>query len=101
MEYQDAYQPWTTLIEEALQVGLVKDEPTMRGQYVEFNYKEVLRGDPQKETDTLVKAVGGPYMTIDEARATQNLRPFNTPETTAVMTPTYQNAGGAPAREGA
>ena len=76
MEYQDTYGPWTTLIEETLQTQLIDLEPTMRGQYVEFNYKEVLKGDPVREMETLVKAVGGPYMTPNEARATQNLPPI-------------------------
>lgn len=75
MEYQDTYQPWTTLIEEVLRVQLIAEEPTMRGQYPEFNYKEVLKGDPVKEIETLVKATGRPFLTANEARATQNLPP--------------------------
>lgn len=76
MEYQDTYGPWTTLIEETLQTQLIDDEPTMRGQYVEFNYKEVLKGDPIKEMEAGFKAVGGPWMTPDEFRATQNMSPL-------------------------
>jgi HK97 family phage portal protein len=76
MESQDTWQPWTTLIEETLQEHLVKPEPTMRGQYVEFNYKETLKGDPNKEIEAGVKAVGGPYMTVNEFRATQNMSPI-------------------------
>lgn len=77
MEYQDTYQPWTVLIEEALRVQLIDEEPLMEGQYVEFNYKQVLKGDPVKEIEAGVKAVGGPFMTVNEFRATQNLPPID------------------------
>lgn len=76
MEYQDTYGPWTVLIEETLQLQLIDAEPTMHGQYVEFNYKQVLKGDPIREMETVTKAVGGPWMTPDEGRATQNLPPM-------------------------
>lgn len=75
-EYQDTLQPYTTSIEEAFGLQLIKPEPAFADQYVEFNFKEVLKGDPQKEIDTLTKAVGGPYMTPNEARQTQNLPPI-------------------------
>jgi len=94
MEYQDTYQPWTVLIEETLQEQLIEDEPTMAGQYVEFNYKQILKGDPIKEIEAGVKAVGGPYMTANEFRGTQNMPPIaggdvlNAPP----------NAAGAPAQ---
>lgn len=73
MEYQDTYSPWTKLIEEVLQLDLVAHEPTMRGQFVEFNFHEVLRGDPLKELAALQTATGGPIMTPNEARAVLNL----------------------------
>lgn len=76
MEYMDTYQPITVLIEEVFEEQLIEFEPTMDGQYVEFNYKQVLKGDPIKEMETLVKSVGGPILTANEARATQNLPPL-------------------------
>ena len=80
MEYQDTFQPWTTLLEETLQVQLIDPEVDFAGAYVEFNFREVLRGDPIRETETLVKAAGRPVMTLNEARGTQNLRPFTAEE---------------------
>lgn len=79
-EYQDTLQPYTTVIEETAQIYLIDSEPAFRGQYMEFNYKEVLKGDPTKEIDAGVKAVGGPYLTANEFRATQNLPPLPQPE---------------------
>lgn len=93
MEYQDTYQPWTTLIEEVFTSQLIAEEPLMRGQYVEFNYKEVLRGDPIREIDTLVKATGRPFMSANEARATQNLPPIEGGDTL----PEAYNAATPPA----
>lgn len=82
MEYMDTYRPWTTLIEETLAVELIGRrgapvyEPLMAGQYVEFNYKAVMAGDPVRQQEVITKAVGGPWMTPNEARATQNLPPL-------------------------
>lgn len=75
-EYQDTLQPYTTVIEETLALQLIKGEPEFAGQYVEFNFKEVLKGDPKSEIEAGTKAVGGPYMTANEFRATQNLPPL-------------------------
>lgn len=77
MEYTDTYQPWTTIIEETFDVQLIDGEPLMQGQYVEFNYKEVLRGDPIQEIAALGTAIGGPFLTPNEGRATQNLPPLD------------------------
>ncbi|PKN81543.1 MAG: phage portal protein [Chloroflexi bacterium HGW-Chloroflexi-9] len=75
MEYMDTFQPYTVLIQESLREQLIKPEPLMAGQYVEFNFKAMLQGDPLKEIEAGVKAVGGPYMTVNEFRATQNMPP--------------------------
>jgi HK97 family phage portal protein len=72
MEYMDSYGPIVTLIEETLQ-SWVDFDPYVAGQYVEFSYKEILRGDPIREMGALTAAVGGPWMTVNEGRATQNL----------------------------
>lgn len=75
-EYQDTLQPYTTEIEEALALQLIRGEPAFADQYVEFNFKEILRGDPIKEIQAGTAAVGGPWMTPNEFRATQNLPPL-------------------------
>jgi HK97 family phage portal protein len=87
MEYQDTLGPYTTMIEETLQTQLIDPEPAFEGAYVEFNYKDVLKGDPVKEIATLTAAVGGPFMTPNEARATQNMTPLPDPEASKLLPP--------------
>lgn len=77
MMYQDTLGPWATLIEETVQTELIDQEPTMAGWYVEFDFREVLRGDPLQEMEAGVKAVGGPWLSVNEFRATQNLPPID------------------------
>lgn len=79
MEYQDSVQPWTSMIEEVFALQLILDEPLMEGQYAEFDFNAVLAGDPVKRIEVVTKAVGGPFMTPNEARATQNLPPLDDP----------------------
>ena len=76
MEYMDTYGPPAVLIEESFGTQVIDREPAFKGMYVEFNFKEVLRGDPMKELDILTRAAGGPVLTLNEARATQNLPPL-------------------------
>lgn len=76
MLYQDTIQPWTSMIEETFSVQLIAPEPLMAGQYAEFEFGAVLAGDPVKQTNTLVRAVGGPFMTPNEARARMNMQPI-------------------------
>lgn len=95
MLYQTVLPTWTVLIEETFATQLIDTEPTMRDQYAEFNFKEVLKGDPVKEIDAGVKAVGGPYMTADEFRATQNMPPL--PNGQGATLNSAPNTAGTPA----
>lgn len=83
MEYMDTYGPTVTLIEETLQ-AMIDAEPEFQGQYVEFSFKEVLRGDPIREMGAITSAVGGPWMTVNEGRATQNLPELDDEEAQAL-----------------
>jgi len=87
MEVVDTLQPWTTMIEETLQTQLIDGEPLMEGQYVEFDYNEILKGDPMKRLQALSKAVGGPWMTQNEARAKENLPPHDDPRADELLVP--------------
>lgn len=98
MLYMDTYNPWTTLIEESFTVQMINSEPTMEGQYVEFNYKEVMRGNPETEGRMLMLAVGGPFMTSNEARARQNLQPLeveDSPYGDKILPPPNASPGSA------
>lgn len=77
MEYQDTMHPYLELIEEELEAQLIADEPAFRGEYVEFNIKEILRGDPAKELQTLIQAAGGPILTPNESRRRINEPPVD------------------------
>lgn len=80
MEYVDSIQPWTSMLEEVFAIQLIAPEPTMAGQYVEHDFNAVLAGDPVKRIEVLTKAVGGPFMTPNEGRATQNMPPLDDPD---------------------
>ncbi len=99
MLYQDVLPNTTVVIEETLRTQMIKRQPTMRGQYVEFNFKAMLKGDPVKEIEAGVKAVGGPYMTVDEFRATQNMPPL--PNGQGNRLNAAPNTAGSPAPTGA
>ena len=87
MLYQDTVEPWTNMVQEVVDVQLVGDEPLMAGEYAEFDFGGVLAGDPVKQIDTLVKAVGGPVLTPNEGRAKLNLPPIADPEADELRPP--------------
>lgn len=80
MEYMDTYGPPAVLLEESFKGQVINPEPEWRGMYIEFNFREVLRGDPIREQDSLVKSGGRPFMTLNEQRSRVNLRPFKPEE---------------------
>ena len=87
MEYSDTDGPWLRAMEKAFKAQLIRPEPVLRGQYVEFDLNEVLRGNTTARYNALFKSVGGPFISIDEARATENLPPLGTPESKTVARP--------------
>lgn len=73
--YQDTLGPTLQLIEQAFGLQLSGDLDLPTTSYFEFNLKEKLRGSFEEESKSLQTATGAPYMTRNEARATQNLPP--------------------------
>ena len=75
--YQDTLPPIMRLIEEDLQLQLVGDVFAERaGQvYVRFNLDAKLRGSFRENSEVISRAVGGPWMTPDEARSFAELPP--------------------------
>lgn len=71
--YQDTLGPWLTMIAEELGLQLVPDFDATGRVYVEFNLAEKLRGSFEEQAGQLQTAVGGPWLTRNEARARQNL----------------------------
>lgn len=71
MLYSDTLGPTLRMIQDRINTFLA---PRIApDQIVEFNVKEKMRGSFEEEASSLQTAVGSPWMTADEARATQNM----------------------------
>lgn len=75
MLYQDTLGPWLSMIQDELVLQLVPDFTDSEDVYVEFNLAEKLRGDFEQRQAAIVASVGGPYRTVNEGRALDNLPP--------------------------
>lgn len=71
--YQDCLGPWLENFQQELELQLVPDIPDTANVYVEFNFAAKLNGSFEEQAAQLQSAVGGPYMTRNEARARLNL----------------------------
>lgn len=78
--------PWLVLIEEQLKAQVIDGE--YDGQWVEFDLKDVLRGDPVQEAQALKTQIQTGLLTINEARAILNLKPIAHPNADRPMIPT-------------
>jgi HK97 family phage portal protein len=79
MLYQDTLGPWLTMIQDEIALQLVPDFEPMAPQnfYAEFNLREKLTGSFEERQAAITSAVGGPTMTINEARALDNRPPVD------------------------
>ena len=78
MLYQDCLAPMLCMIEEEIELQLLPDfEPAPDRFYLEFNLREKLTGSFEERADSIMKSVGGPTMTINEARALDNRPPID------------------------
>lgn len=77
MLYQDCLGPWLSMIQDEIALQLIPDMPDAEDLYVEFNLAEKLRGDFEQRQAAIVQAVGGPYRTVNEGRALDNLPPVD------------------------
>jgi HK97 family phage portal protein len=71
--YQDCIGPWTTMIEQDIELQLLPEFEDSDNVYVEFNLQEKLKGDFEEQIKTLQSAIGRPWMTPNEGRARMNL----------------------------
>lgn len=103
--YGETLGPLLRMIEDHLNTRLLPMLGVEDGSYFEFNVKEKLRGSFEEEADVLSTATGsGAWMTVNEARATQNLppvqhgnevlQPLNMAALGATDTPDEDPAGG-------
>lgn len=77
MLYQDTLGPWLSMIQDEIGLQLVPEfEPVNPERfYVEFNLREKLTGSFEERAEAIAKTVGGPTMTVNEARALDNRPP--------------------------
>jgi HK97 family phage portal protein len=75
--YQDCLGPWLENFQQEIELQLVPDLPDTDQVYVEFNFASKLNGSFEEQAAQLQSAVGGPYMTRNEARARLNLPLLN------------------------
>ena len=68
-------RPWLTRIEQSINAFLLAPEDQDR-YYVEFSLEGLLRGDSAARADFLAKLTNAAIMTVDEARAKENLPPM-------------------------
>lgn len=71
--YQDTLGPPLKMIEEDIEAQLLIECDDQRNVYTEFNIAEKLKGSFEEQASAMQVAVGKPWMTVNEARARQNL----------------------------
>lgn len=77
MLYQDTLGPWLTMIAEELALQLIPDLPDPDRVYVEFNLAEKLTGSFETRSDSMQRAAGSPFLTVNEVRAMDNRPPID------------------------
>ncbi|WP_024801154.1 phage portal protein [Nocardia sp. BMG51109] len=77
MLYQDTLGPWLAMLAEEFALQLIPDLTAGSERvYVEFNLREKLTGSFEERAAQMQTAVGGPWMTVNEARALDNRPPI-------------------------
>jgi len=103
MLYQDALGPTIQMAEQEIEGGLVNEFALRGTRYVEFNVREKLRGSFEEQAASLSTALGGhPWLSVNEARAIQNLPRSLDPAHDEVPSPLNMSSGAdaAAAAEG-
>lgn len=97
MLYQDTLGPWLTMITEEIELQLIPEfEADPSRFYVEFNLREKLTGSFEERADAIQKSVGGPTMTVNEARALDNRPPIDGGDVLIVPLNVTQNGSQNP-----
>lgn len=71
--YGDTLGPEIERMQQRINRRVVPLLADRRTTYVEFNLRSKLEGSFEEQADLLQKSVGAPWMTVDEARAKQNM----------------------------
>jgi len=97
MLYTDTLGPILTMVQEEIELQLIPDfEPAPDRFYVEFNLREKLTGSFEERAAAIASAVGGPTMTVNEARALDNRPPVDGGDNMIVPLNVTQNGSQTP-----
>lgn len=97
MLYQDCLAPILTMVQEEIELQLLPEfEPNPTRFYVEFNMREKLTGSFEERAAAIASAVGGPTMTVNEARALDNRPPIEGGDSLIVPLNVTQNGNQDP-----
>ena len=96
--YQDVLGPRLRMIQDEIDLQLLDtDEMDAGGDpYCEFNLTDKLKGSFEEQADVLIRSVGVPYLSINEARARLNLPGLTGPEYAEPIQPLNVLYGGQP-----
>lgn len=92
--YADCLGPVIQMIQQRINAFLLPMLGAKPGTYVEFDLTEKLKGSFEERAGIYQSAVGGPYMTRDEARAELNLPPLPDGQGEQIITPLNVTEGG-------
>lgn len=92
--YADCLGPTLQKIQQRINAFLLPMIGASPDTYVEFDLTEKLKGSFEERAEILQKAVGGPWMTRDEARADNNMAPLPDGQGSQIITPLNVVEGG-------
>lgn len=92
--YQDTLGPTFTQLQQAMWLQLVPELGNQDLDYLEFNIMAKLAGTFEEQATIFSTAVGGPWMTRDEARARVNLPQLDGQGTDQLIVPMNVTEGG-------
>ena len=92
--YADCLGPTLQMLQQRINSFLLPMIGADPQTYVEFDLTEKLKGSFEERASILQSAVGGPWMTRDEARADNNLPPLPDGQGSQIITPLNVIEGG-------
>lgn len=92
--YAECLGPVIQMLQQRINSFLLPMIGADRDTYVEFDLQEKLKGSFEERASILQSAVGGPWLTRDEARADMNLPPLPDGQGSMIITPLNVTEGG-------
>jgi HK97 family phage portal protein len=96
--YKSTLPPLLTRVEDEIKAQLLPEfdlvKTLRQRRYVEFNLDSKMRGDPDARLAQLATSAGGPIITVNEARARENLPPISGGD--QIFVPLNSMRGGGP-----